>query len=102
VRIAQLLCLRRHCILAAAYESPDGAAILEKAATVKAKFDEAVQAGILNPWCGLCAGSEMHVEDHATEFRSLAEATPRLSEEEKKQLKTGEAIAKLRASAEKQ
>jgi hypothetical protein len=75
VRIVQLLCPQRHCIVATAYESPDGEADPEMTEALRRKFGALVGAG-WNPWCGICSSRDLRPEDRPTIFATLAEAAP--------------------------
>jgi hypothetical protein len=75
VRIVQMLCPSRHCIVATFYESPDGEPIPEIADRLRVQFAEWVTAGA-NPWCGLCNSRNLHVEDAASKWATIAEAKP--------------------------
>lgn len=89
VRIVQLLCPQRHCVLATAYQSPDGRPILEMAARLRESFDEWVNRGA-NPWCGLCQSRELRCEDAATRFETMEQAMPFLRENERREAATRE------------
>jgi hypothetical protein len=89
VRIIQLLCPSRHCVVATAYESPDGAEIPEMTEDLRKRFTAFVLAGA-NPWCGICKSKNLTPEDRATGFTTMAEALPFLQEEERKQAATRE------------
>jgi hypothetical protein len=87
VRIVQLLCPSRHCVVATAYESPDGAEIPEMAERLREFFADWVQRGA-NPWCGLCRSRDLHADDQPTGFSALTEAEPYLRESERRQAAT--------------
>ena len=87
VRIVQLLCPQRHCIVSTAYESPDGAEIPEMTERVREGFAELVKTGV-NPWCGLCYSRDLRAEDRPTKFATLDEAMPHLMESAKQQAAT--------------
>ena len=89
VHIVQLLCPERHCILAVAYES-DKPMPEDPCRYVEQQFQEAVQAGILNPWCDICRSRDLHTEDAPTRFRTLEEARPHLKALEALQARTRE------------
>lgn len=74
VRIIQLLCSNRHCILAAAYESEDGGEQQKPMEELK----EAVKKLKLNPWCGICGDRELKYEDAPSKFVTMEEAKPHL------------------------
>ena len=88
VRLVQLLCPSRHCVLALPYvpgESPvpDTTVFLTEenaAGFLKEGFDELVGAG-LQAWCGLCHSRELVYEDRETKFRTMDDALPELQEE---------------------
>lgn len=79
VRIVQLLCPARHCIVATAYDSADGKPEPAFSEHVHESFRRLVEAGA-NPWCGLCHSRDFHTEDGRTAFRSMAEALPHLKQ----------------------
>ena len=79
VRILQLLCPSRHCILATYYESPDGAVIPEMRVRLLEKFADFQKLG-LNPWCGICRSRNLRVDDQATVHATIAEAEPAIRE----------------------
>jgi hypothetical protein len=91
VWIAQCLCPQRHCIMAAyGVADSEEAASAEIAWPLREAVDEALQAGLLNPWCGICkAGSEMwRYEVGRTKFRTKEEAAPLLQRLEAAQAAT--------------
>ena len=88
VRIVQLLCPNRHCVVAIAYESPDGSEIPKYGQ----ELIEAIQSqrfGI-HPWCGICQSRTLHPEDRPTNFQTLEEANPTLRANERAQAETRE------------
>jgi len=89
VRIVQLLCPERHCIISTAYESPDGAEIPEIAQRLRERFEEMVKAG-LNPWCGICLSRKLEPEDRPSIFATMKEAIPHLREAERLQAQARE------------
>jgi hypothetical protein len=83
VRLVQLLCPRRHCLLAVAYESDQGTrdkAVIEMEA-------QRVRLG-LNPWCGICGSRELAYEDRPTPYRTIEDALPELRETEQANLES--------------
>lgn len=90
VRIIQLLCPQRHCIVAIAYESPNGEEIPENAQ----KLNDGLKSHGLNPWCGICGSKQLQCEDRATGFRTLQEAQPHLEANERAQAITREFFGK--------
>jgi hypothetical protein len=75
VRIVQLLCPQRHCIVATAYQSPDGEVVPEITDVPQGKFAHMVELGV-NPWCGICSSRDLQPEDRPTPYATLAEAAP--------------------------
>jgi hypothetical protein len=74
VRITQLKCPNSHCLIAVAYQEGT-------------QDPAAVSAGIwhtlrttpnLNARCGICGSTELHIDDGATAYRTMAEAEPHL------------------------
>lgn len=86
-RIVQLLCPQRHCIVATAYESPDGAEMPEMSERLLEWFAKLLAAGA-NPWCDICHSRNLKPEDRATRFATLAEAKPHLKESALRQAAT--------------
>lgn len=77
VRIVQCLCPTRHCVIACAYESPDGSELPEYVAMLRSKFIEHSEAqGFLLPECGLCHSKILVYEDRPTIFATMGEAAP--------------------------
>jgi hypothetical protein len=87
VWIAQCLCPQRHCILAGADEAEDAVAAQAIVERLRETIATAQEAGVINPWCGLCnaATESWRYECSRTRFRSLAEAMPVLKESEGQQ-----------------
>ena len=75
VRIVQLLCPERHCVLAVAYESQKPMAE-DPCRHVEQRFQEAVEARMLNPWCDICRSRDLHTEDGPTRFATLERTSP--------------------------
>lgn len=81
VRITQCLCPQRHAIMAFAYQTDGGEHDIDAEAAKAAlryAVDEAVQAKVINPWCGLCGSRDWHYEDNPSKFGSMDEARPEL------------------------
>ena len=89
VRIVQLLCPQRHCIVAKAYESPDGEPIPEITTSLVDGFALLVARGA-NAQCGLCFSRNLRPEDRPTKWATMAEALPHLEEEARRQAITRE------------
>ena len=79
VRIVQLLCPQRHCIVANAYESPDGNELSEMVGHLEAWFAEWIRKGA-RPRCGICQSGDLHYEDMPTRFSTMTEAQPYIEE----------------------
>lgn len=85
VWIAQCLCPQGHCVLAAVDEAE--AEPLDLVARLRDGVTTAQDAGVINPWCGLCnaAAASWRYECARTAFRSVEEAMPALREIERQQ-----------------
>jgi hypothetical protein len=79
VRIVQMLCPERHCVVATAYESPDGELIPEMTERLEERFRELCSMGA-NADCAICRSRNLHCEDAATIFTTMQEAEPALRE----------------------
>lgn len=87
VRLVQLLCPNRHCVVAAAYLPGEST------------FDEAVAflrnqlQSLEAEWrCGICGSRRLGFEDAETRYDSLAQAAPELAREQAAQLHTWKVI----------
>lgn len=89
VRICQLLCPQRHCIIAAVYEDDK-----DTARNVKLKLAAKLTELKVNPWCGICGDIHFAYEDKPTIFESIADALPVLYEEQRAQLRLAAVAAK--------
>lgn len=92
IYITQCKCPHEHCIVAVAWESENAH---EDAAekdgwqrTLADKVREAVEAGIMNAYCGLCHSREFVYTSHLTRWETIEEAAPYLYELERRQLVT--------------
>ena len=90
VRIVQVLCPSRHCIVATAYESPDGEELPKLTERLRKQVEDLMAAGNMNPWCGLCNSRQWTYEDRATAYATIAEALPALAETERRNAATRE------------
>lgn len=94
IKITQLLCPLRHCILALAFNPADNSE--DDAKTI-------INAGIedlnLNRFCGICGSSDLQFETNATNFDTIAEATPTLLEEQRKNIEAGAFFQNMRRNA---
>lgn len=86
VRIVQLLCPERHCVLALSYFSPDGEVRPEVAETMDLMFHKAIEDGMINPFCKICRSTVLLTEDRPTIFSTMEEASPYLREMERQQV----------------
>lgn len=85
VYIAQLLCPKRHCILAAAeeFDTAEEAEGLRK--VLEGMFDQIAAERPSISRCALCQSTDFHIELGRTPFRTMEEAKPALFAEEAKQ-----------------
>ena len=90
VRIVQVLCPSRHCIIATAYQSPDGEEIPEMKARLREKAETMIARGEMNPWCGICRSRKWTYEDAPTVFATMEEAAPYLAQNAADQAATRE------------
>jgi hypothetical protein len=76
VKIVQLLCPQRHCILATAYEEE------------RANFEDACkglelmvsEVGPYKRQCMICGSRDLRFEEGTTKFKTLVEAAPALTQ----------------------
>ena len=73
VKIVQLLCPQRHCLLGIAYEE-EHSSFREACGAITSMMTE----GPFNNWCAICGSHDLHFEERATEFHTLLEAAPYL------------------------
>lgn len=97
VKIVQLLCPHRHCVMGVAYE--EGRSSFEESCNAMRSAME--QIGIHN-WCGICGSLDLQFEEHCTPFATLKEAAPALAETMVKNLQTRAALDSLGLSRDKQ
>ena len=81
VRIVQLLCPQRHCIVASLYDPEENTS-----KTIMDFLD--VQRTSLDPWCGICKSRNLQYEDRPTVFKTMEEAMPFVQAEQLKNLAT--------------
>lgn len=84
VRIVQLLCEERHCLLASAYEDDEGTFTK----TCQALSDLLQPKGWVRRHCGICGSAALHFEVGLTKFKTLAEAMPTIMECQSEQMQT--------------
>lgn len=87
VWICQCLCPQRHAILANSGEADDVTGAAGLTVLLRLRLKEMIDAGAINPWCGLChAKIETWTFDLGqTRFATMAEAKPQLEENERQQ-----------------
>jgi hypothetical protein len=106
VWIVQILCPKRHCILATPLELPADAdpwAVGAAAGNLLfTQLEEMIQKGTIHPWCGLCDAKRetFTAETGRTRFRTMEEAMPLLKAEAAKQASTREMIGAQKRMAE--
>lgn len=94
VRIVQLLCPARHCIVASAYQSEDG----ECDPAYPLKLLESFRHSGGEHRCGICGSTDLHTEDRPTRWATLAEAEPILRAEEAKQALSRAVIDRIKSA----
>lgn len=95
VKLIQVLCPERHCIIAIAYDDTDkddAAALLD----FQGKFHFLVDSGAMNPWCALCGSKDLKFDVGTTGFANLAEAEPILLAHQAAQMQSQMAILAAR------
>lgn len=83
VWICQCLCPDRHCMLAIVGEAEsEEEAKSGVSAPLRRKMVEALNEGILNPWCNLCGADRAtwRYELRRTKFATMEEAIPHMHE----------------------
>jgi hypothetical protein len=94
VHVLQLMCVRRHCFVAIAWDdasnSLPGASVMLGKATTDLLGDRGAEAFV----CALCGSTTFHQEDGVTRFRTMAEAMPHLKRAELDQLVTRELLTR--------
>ena len=93
VRIVQLLCPRRHCIIAGAYEEGSGTS----AHTTRALM-EMMTALSIEERCALCNSTDLKFEDALTKYASLGEARAALEATERRILESRAVIERHRSN----
>jgi hypothetical protein len=81
--LAQLLCPRRHALVAVAYERPHTSREQAEAWTRERMAEQHI-----NPWCGLCGSQQVTFEHAQLPYRTMAEARPHLLAEERRNTRT--------------
>ena len=66
IKVLQLLCPRRHAIVATAFDDQS-----ENAQTFKAQFEECVRGGKLGKHCGICGSIHLVWEEKDSKFPSV-------------------------------
>ena len=84
VHMIQVLCPKRHCILAIAYD-PESTSPDDAMAGLRAHVDHLLAQRAINPWCGICGSRQWAYEDRESIFKTMEEATPVLRERERQQ-----------------
>jgi hypothetical protein len=73
IHILQLLCPRRHCFMAVAYDDATTNSV-----RARLELSRGLTAIGAVRVCALCRATRFHLEDGVTRFRTLAEAEPHL------------------------
>jgi hypothetical protein len=89
VRIVQMLCPERHCIVGNAYQSPDGEPIEEMRSRLL-EFFRGLCAHGAEDRCGICHSRKYTIEDAPTRFQTMDEAIPYLADNAAQQKATCE------------
>jgi hypothetical protein len=82
--------------MAFAYESEDGEATPEYKIRLMDGLRREIEAGKMNPWCGLCHSTEWISEDQPTKFETMEEARPELERLERAQAALRDMVRTMR------
>jgi hypothetical protein len=101
VYIAQLLCPKRHCIVALAFEMTAEEEPRDFKKETADTLWRAFAAGAFNQWCAICRAPmvDWHAEVDVTGFASLEEARPHLKHIQESQMITRAIIDATKAKA---
>lgn len=83
VKLVQMLCPKRHCIMVVAYL--DGA---DNFVAVCNQMEDIVRTTPMNRWCGICGSRDLRFAETTTPWKTLAEAYPALKAGEALQIET--------------
>lgn len=90
VKIVQMLCPQRHCILAIAYEENAGNFVQQCN-----EIEDIIQKTPLNRWCGICGSRDLKFEEGTTPWRTMAEALPYFKANEEACIATRQMMAAM-------
>jgi hypothetical protein len=80
--IAQILCPKRHCILASAFDVADHSP-QEATAELIAQVERLLALHKIDPWCGICRSSDWKAEAAPTKWATMDQARPFIEELER-------------------
>ena len=83
VKLVQLLCPKRHCIMGVAYL--DGK---DTFVGVCNRIEDIIREGPLNRWCGICGSRDLKFKETTTPWKTIPEAYPHLKAAEADQIAT--------------
>ena len=84
IKICQLLCPRRHCLFAIAFDPADHTD--DEAFYQAARTWKEMRLSGVNSFCGICRSHTLSFEIGVTRFKTIEEATPALLAIEEAQL----------------
>jgi len=90
VWLMQLLCPKRHCILAAPYD-PTRTSV----ANLQHDAQQFMLQEALNPWCALCGSTDLTFEHTETPFHSLTDIEPLLRDLAEAQAQTNKQFGRF-------
>lgn len=82
LHIIQLLCPKRHCIIATVYEIEPGVDDAIALSRFREQWIAMTTTGGYNPWCGICGSHDLTFETANTRWDTLEEARPFLRDEQ--------------------
>ena len=78
IHIAQLICPKRHPIMAIAYDG-NSHDFTWAVGEIQTAFTEAVRQGLFESSCRLCGSKVLHIEVATTRFTSIKQAEPHIA-----------------------
>jgi len=79
VKLVQMLCPQRHCLLASAYA--EGAGNFLEACE---QLEGIIRDAGMNRWCAICGSRDLRFEEGTTSYQTMAEALPHLMANEQR------------------
>ena len=108
IYVSQVLCPKRHCIIAFAFEAPryrtDDVELFRQASSevTHIRLNRLIQSRTINPWCGICGAADTSwtIDFTVTAWDTLEEAAPILEESARQQHESRNLIDAQRKKAQ--